>query len=156
MGMYDDLTCEYALPGEPKPTDINFQTKDFDCLLDHYMITKDGRLTKKNSEVQFHGMLRFYTYTEDDMWFEYEADFAAWDEEKNKRNQRKHGVSFETAELVFDDPLHVSRQDRIEDGQQRWQTIGTVGDVALLLVAHTWEDTESGGATCNQAREESL
>jgi uncharacterized DUF497 family protein len=41
--------------------------------------------------------------------------------------------------------MHVSRQDRIEDGQQRWQTIGTVGDVALLLVAHTWEDTESGG-----------
>jgi len=88
----------------------------------------------------------------------------SWDEEKNKRNQRKHGVSFEMAKLVFDDPLHISRQDRIENGQQRWQTIGTVGDVALLLVAHTWEDTAERrrahshhlGATCNQAREESL
>jgi len=76
MGMFDDITCEYALPGEPKPKDIIFQTKDFDCLLDHYMITKDGRLTKENSQVQFHGALRFYTYTDDDMWFEYEANFA--------------------------------------------------------------------------------
>jgi uncharacterized DUF497 family protein len=69
----------------------------------------------------------------------------SWDEEKNKRNQRKHGVSFEAAKLVFEDPLHISRQDRIEDGEQRWQTIGMVGDVALLLVAHTWKDTESDG-----------
>jgi hypothetical protein len=76
MGMFDEVTCEYALPGEPKPKDINFQTKNFDCLLDHYMITKDGRLMKENSQVQFHGVLRFYTYTDDDMWFEYEANFA--------------------------------------------------------------------------------
>jgi uncharacterized protein len=69
----------------------------------------------------------------------------SWDADKNKRNQRKHGVSFEAAKLIFDDPLHISRQDRTEDGEQRWQTIGMVGDVALLLVAHTWEDTESNG-----------
>jgi uncharacterized DUF497 family protein len=68
-----------------------------------------------------------------------------WDEEKNKRNQRKHGISFEAAKLVFEDPLHISRQDRSEDGERRWQTIGMVGDVALLLVAHTWEDTEGDG-----------
>jgi len=67
----------------------------------------------------------------------------SWDEAKKKRNQRKHGISFEAAKLVFGDPLHVSRQDRTEDGEQRWQTIGMVADVALLLVAHTWEDTVS-------------
>jgi uncharacterized protein (DUF4415 family) len=54
-------------------------------------------------------------------------------------------VSFEAAKLVFDDPLHISRQDRTEDGEPRWQTIGMVGDVALLLVAHTCEDSESDG-----------
>jgi uncharacterized protein len=69
----------------------------------------------------------------------------SWDEEKNKRNQRKHGISFEAAKLVFEDPLHMSRQDRTEDGGRRWQTIGMFGDVALLLVAHTWEDTEGDG-----------
>ena len=30
-----------------------------------------------------------------------------WDEAKNIANQRKHGVSFEEARLVFDDPLYV-------------------------------------------------
>ena len=69
----------------------------------------------------------------------------SWDEGKNKRNLRKHGVSFEAAKLVFGDPLHISRQDRTEDGELRWQTIGMVADVALLLVAHTWEDTVSDG-----------
>jgi len=62
----------------------------------------------------------------------------SWDDDKNESNKDKHGVSFETAQLVFDDPLHVSRQDRIENGEERWQTIGLVGGVALLLVAHTW------------------
>ena len=48
----------------------------------------------------------------------------SWDEAKNAANQRKHGVSFDAAKLVFDDPLHVTRQDRIEHGEQRWQTLG--------------------------------
>ena len=67
----------------------------------------------------------------------------AWDEAKNNINRRKHQVSFETAQLVFDDPLHVSRQDRIENGEQRWQTIGLAQSVMLLLVAHT--HTEANG-----------
>ena len=29
----------------------------------------------------------------------------AWDEDKAKENQRKHRVTFEEAETVFDDPL---------------------------------------------------
>ncbi len=68
----------------------------------------------------------------------------AWDEEKNEANRRKHGVGFETACLVFDDPRHLSRLDRVENGEQRWQTIGMAGGVALLLVAHTWRETEDG------------
>ena len=60
-----------------------------------------------------------------------------WDESKNRINQAKHKVSFEMAQYVFDDPLHVSRQDRIERGEQRWQTIGLVYGVVVLLVAHT-------------------
>ena len=67
-----------------------------------------------------------------------------WDEAKDDINRQKHRVSFETAQLVFDDPFHVSRQDRIENGEQRWQTIGLVHGVVLLLVAHTY--TEADGA----------
>ena len=60
-----------------------------------------------------------------------------WDENKNRSNYRKHGVFFETATLVFDDPDFVMMRDRIVDGEERWQTIGLVEDVLLLLVAHT-------------------
>jgi uncharacterized DUF497 family protein len=42
-----------------------------------------------------------------------------WDENKNRANQRKHGVSFEEAVRVFFDPLHLSHQDRVEGGEQR-------------------------------------
>lgn len=68
----------------------------------------------------------------------------SWDNNKGIGNLAKHGVSFEAAKLVLDDPLHVSRQDRVENGQQRWQTIGLVADCVLLLAAHTWFDEDDG------------
>ncbi len=46
-------------------------------------------------------------------------------------------VSFETAQRVFNDPFHLSVQDRCENGEERWQTIGMVNGVIILLVAHT-------------------
>jgi uncharacterized protein len=60
-----------------------------------------------------------------------------WDEAKNRSNQRKHGISFDTAARVFLDPLHISRQDRTVEGEVRWQTIGMVDGVLLILVAYT-------------------
>jgi len=74
-----------------------------------------------------------------------ELQLISWDEDKNKANKHKHGVSFEAAQLVFDDPLHVSRQDRIENGELRWQTVGMAADVVLLLVAHTWNSSGDVG-----------
>ncbi len=65
-----------------------------------------------------------------------------WDEPKNQINRKKHGLSFETALLVFDDPNHLTRQDREVDGEARLQTIGTVNGVHLLLVAHTVSDDD--------------
>lgn len=60
-----------------------------------------------------------------------------WDEVKNRVNKRKHGVSFETAKLVFDDPLHLSVFDGHDHGEERWRTLGLVGPVVILLVVHT-------------------
>lgn len=60
-----------------------------------------------------------------------------WDEAKNLSNRRKHGVSFEEAAAVFRDPLCVSVQDRIEGGELRWQTLGLVEGILLLVVVHT-------------------
>lgn len=68
-----------------------------------------------------------------------------WDEDKNRSNQRKHGLSFEIAARVFADPFALTEQDRIEDGERRWQTIGTVGGFTLLVVAHTVRDQDEDG-----------
>ncbi len=68
----------------------------------------------------------------------------SWDDDKNASNLAKHGISFEAAKRVFDDPLHLSRQDRIENGEQRWQTMGLVAGSVVLLVAHTWFDEDDG------------
>ena len=54
---------------------------------------------------------------------------------------RKHGISFDVARLVFDDPDAISDQDRFEGGEYRWQTIGLVNGVRLLLVAYTVRDS---------------
>jgi uncharacterized protein len=40
---------------------------------------------------------------------------------------------------VFDDPYHVTAQDREVEGEPRWQTIGMVGQ-NILLVAHTADE----------------
>ena len=66
-----------------------------------------------------------------------------WDDVKNRANGAKHRVSFEIATLVFADPLHISVLDRIENGEERWRTLGMAGGVVVLLVAHTF--TEEGG-----------
>ena len=66
-----------------------------------------------------------------------------WDPEKAAANRVKHGLSFKTAALVFDDPLHASKPDPHPDGD-RWHTIGLVGSV-LLLVIHTLPDETKGG-----------
>jgi uncharacterized DUF497 family protein len=68
-----------------------------------------------------------------------------WDDAKNLANRRKHGVGFETALLVFSDPDALSIQDRHDNGEERWQTIGRAGGTVVLLVAHTVFDDEADG-----------
>ena len=65
-----------------------------------------------------------------------------WDEAKAISNKRKHGVSFEYAVHVFEDPFALVEQGRIEGGEYRWQTLGLVEGVILLLVAHTVQDDD--------------
>ena len=67
-----------------------------------------------------------------------------WDEAKNLSNQHKHGISFRQASAVFLDPLYVSVQDRIEDGELRWQAIGMLDDLLLLRVAHAVREENEG------------
>jgi uncharacterized protein len=69
-----------------------------------------------------------------------------WDPEKDRINRRDHKVSFEIAELVFDDPLAITLPDPYP-GEERWRTIGTPsaqGDVVLFVV-HTWPQEDQTG-----------
>jgi uncharacterized DUF497 family protein len=60
-----------------------------------------------------------------------------WDENKDRVNRRKHGVSFRTAARVFRDSRAVSYLDRVVDDVERWHTVGLGGGIAVLLVVHT-------------------
>ncbi|OIN92147.1 MAG: hypothetical protein AUJ20_08595 [Comamonadaceae bacterium CG1_02_60_18] len=65
-----------------------------------------------------------------------------WDEVKALRNLRKHGVAFDDAVGVFSDPFAIMRQDRIEGGELRWQTVGMIEGHLVLLIAHTVGETQ--------------
>jgi len=62
-----------------------------------------------------------------------------WDDGKKQANLVKHGIRFEEAQTVFDDPLSISVVD-IEHSiyEERWQTIGFSSSGRLLLVVHIY------------------
>ena len=67
-----------------------------------------------------------------------------WAQAKSKANLRAHGLSFEAAVFVFEDPMSATREDPYPY-EQRWRTIGMVG-TQVVMVVHTWPDfdTETG------------
>ncbi len=64
-----------------------------------------------------------------------------WDETKAKANLAKHGVAFEEAKTIFNDPHLVTFEDRYHSQhEQRYLSIGFSSAGRLLLVAHTDRD----------------
>ncbi|HUW69425.1 MAG TPA: BrnT family toxin [bacterium] len=64
-----------------------------------------------------------------------------WDHKKEILNIARHGISFEEAKEVFDDPLHLSILDhRYSYFEERWITMGTTRGRRLLVVAHLYFD----------------
>jgi hypothetical protein len=66
-----------------------------------------------------------------------------WDPAKERKNIRKHRVSFRQAATVFRDPNQLSMYDE-EHGEEedRWITIGLDGAGVLRVVVHTFEQME--------------
>ena len=61
-----------------------------------------------------------------------------WDEEKEKSNLSKHGVSFHEGATVFGDPLSWTFPDPDHSkGEQRFVTIGVSSYGKTLVVSHT-------------------
>lgn len=67
-----------------------------------------------------------------------------WDPTKAETNLRKHGVSFELAQTVFDDPLHVSVIEAKAVHEERWVTIGRAASQHTLIVVHMYRELSGG------------
>ena len=63
-----------------------------------------------------------------------------WDDKKNDTNHQKHGIWFEDAESVFNDPLQESKPNCIVNGEERWQTIGMSKTGEILKIIYTVRD----------------
>ncbi len=64
-----------------------------------------------------------------------------WDADKSRANKAKHGISFETASLIWNDPDYLVFPDAIYDGEERWLAVGTVGLTTVLVAVHTIRDS---------------
>jgi len=60
-----------------------------------------------------------------------------WDEEKNRINISKHGLSFEDAIQIFDGPVVSWRDERRDYGELRKHTLGLFRGTLILAVIHT-------------------
>jgi uncharacterized DUF497 family protein len=64
-------------------------------------------------------------------------DDFEWDDDKAAQNFAKHGVTFERARFVFNDPFGVGEyDDRRDYGEERFTRVGMVEN-AILFVAYT-------------------
>jgi len=68
-----------------------------------------------------------------------------WDPAKSESNKTKHGIAFERAHLVFDDPWCVTFPERVLDGEERWHAIGSIAGIVIIVVVHTYRVEESEG-----------
>ena len=64
-----------------------------------------------------------------------------WDQEKAARNIEKHGVSFEEAATVFEDPLYIDFYDPDHSIEEhRYLIMGQSTAGRLLIVSYTERD----------------
>ena len=80
-----------------------------------------------------------------------------WDEEKARHNRAKHGVSFEEARTVFNDPYSVTISDPDHSSEEeRWLDLGLSSWGRLLVVWYTERDDRIriiGSRTATKAEE---
>jgi uncharacterized protein len=63
-----------------------------------------------------------------------------WDEEKNRRNKLKHGISFGDAAAVFFDVFSYTVEDSVVDDEERLLTVGMLVDLTITIVVHVTKD----------------
>ena len=74
----------------------------------------------------------------DDRQFQFE-----WDEIKAAGNVRKHGVSFELASTVFNDPRLLTAADlEHSEIEERGFSIGRASNGAILSIVYLWAESD--------------
>ena len=64
--------------------------------------------------------------------------FFEWDEDKDKQNQKKHGISFALAQHAFLDPHRVIVEDITQrGGEERFYCVGSV-EGGIMTVRFTY------------------
>ena len=66
-----------------------------------------------------------------------------WDEKKNRRNIRKHGIDFRDVAEMFNHPMLVFPDRRRDYGEDRWVGVGLLRNIVAVVVYVEWEDEET-------------
>ncbi len=75
-----------------------------------------------------------------------------WDEEKSKRNFKKHGITFDEAKTVFNDPLAITIADpEHSDEEERYLDVGLSVKERLLVVWYTEREENIRITVCRRA-----
>ena len=66
-----------------------------------------------------------------------------WDNEKNRKNQQKHSISFEEAKSVFYDDSAIQFWDEEHsDAEDRFLLLGRSSKMRILLIVHSYREPE--------------
>jgi uncharacterized DUF497 family protein len=70
-----------------------------------------------------------------------------WDGRKDRANIAKHGIPFQSAAAVFDDPFRLDEWNRSVTSEERRHVIGVAGDNLLVLFVVYTERKSDGQKT---------
>lgn len=81
-----------------------------------------------------------------------------WDEAKNKRNRKIHGLSFEEAIPAFLDPKRIERYDEAHStaDEERWIVIGDIGWNVIVFAVSTDRSGRTRIISARLAEEEEI
>lgn len=66
-----------------------------------------------------------------------------WDERKNRGNRAKHGVWFEEAQCVFEDPhVRLFHDPEHSEAEERFLLLGVSSAARILVVVHCYGESE--------------
>src|SRR5258708_1000045 len=57
-----------------------------------------------------------------------------WDEDKNQKNIRKHGLDFADAWEIFEAPMQTALDKSADYEEDRWTAIGLLGNRVVVVV----------------------